>query len=81
MPCLDEAQSLPLCIEKVQRVFEQEGIAGEIVVADNGSTDGSQNIARGMGARVVNVEQKGYGNALMGGISAARGRYLIMGDS
>ena len=81
MPCLNEARSLPLCIEKIQRVFAQEGIAGEIVVADNGSTDGSQNIARAMGARVINVEQKGYGNALMGGIGAARGRYLIMGDS
>jgi glycosyltransferase involved in cell wall biosynthesis len=81
MPCLNEARSLPLCIEKIQRVFEQESIAGEIVVADNGSVDGSQNIARGMGARVVVVEQKGYGSALMGGIGAARGRYLIMGDS
>jgi glycosyltransferase involved in cell wall biosynthesis len=81
MPCLNEARSLPLCIEKIQRVFEQEGITGEIVVADNGSTDGSQNIARHMGARVVTVEQKGYGSALMGGIRAARGRYLIMGDS
>lgn len=81
MPCLNEARSLALCIEKIQRVFQQESIAGEIVVADNGSVDGSQNIARGMGARVVVVEQKGYGSALMGGIGAARGRYLIMGDS
>jgi len=81
MPCLNEARTLPLCIEKIQRVFQEQGIAGEIVVADNGSIDGSQNIARALGARVVNVPQKGYGSALMGGIGAARGRFLIMGDS
>ena len=81
MPCLNEARTLPLCIEKIQRVFREQGIAGEIVVADNGSSDGSQNIARGLGACVVNVPQKGYGSALMGGIGAARGRFLIVGDA
>lgn len=81
LPCLNEARSLPVCIEQIQRVFREQGIDGEILVADNGSTDGSQSIARGMGARLLNVEQKGYGSALMGGIGAARGRYLIMGDS
>jgi glycosyltransferase involved in cell wall biosynthesis len=68
-------------VEKAQRALGENGIAGEIVVADNGSTDGSQNIAMGKGARVVRVAAKGYGNALMGGIAAARGRYIIMGDA
>src|ERR671917_393031 len=81
MPCLNEADTLETCVEKAQRAMREAGIAGQVVVADNGSTDGSQEIARRMGARVVAVEARGYGNALMGGISAARGRFVIMGDA
>ena len=81
MPCLDEADTLATCISKVQRVFAEQELDGEIIVADNGSTDGSQDIARAMGARVVPVEERGYGNALMGGIRAARGKYVVMGDA
>ncbi|MGH9905096.1 MAG: glycosyltransferase family 2 protein [Pyrinomonadaceae bacterium] len=81
MPCLNEADTLAICIQKAQRSFAENQIKGEIVVADNGSTDGSQNIAKGLGARVVDVEAKGYGNALMGGIAAARGKFVIMGDA
>jgi glycosyltransferase involved in cell wall biosynthesis len=81
MPCLNEAETLGTCIAKAQQAMREHHIAGEIVVADNGSTDGSQRIAERLGARVVHVEEKGYGNALMGGIAAARGRYVIMGDA
>ena len=81
MPCLNEADTLRICIEKAQRALSANNISGEVVVADNGSTDGSQGIAMRMGARVVNVAAKGYGNALMGGIVAARGKYIIMGDA
>src|SRR5262245_25762904 len=81
IPCLNEADTLETCIEKAQRAMREHGIAGEVVVADNGSTDGSQDIGRRMGARVIAVEAKGYGNALMGGIAAARGTYVIMGDA
>ena len=81
MPCLNEAETLGTCIHKAQSFLHRFRIHGEIVVADNGSTDGSQEIATLMGARVVHVSAKGYGNALMGGIAAARGRYIIMGDA
>ena len=81
MPCLNEADTLATCIKKAQHSFAENHIKGEIVIADNGSTDGSQDIARSLGARVINVEQKGYGNALMGGIAAARGKFVIMGDA
>ena len=81
MPCLNEAETLGACIEKAQRAFREAGIGGEVVVADNGSTDGSQAIAEGLGARVVPVRERGYGNALMGGIASARGRFVIMGDA
>lgn len=81
MPCLNEAETLGLCIEKAQRSLEENEITGEIVVADNGSTDGSREIAQRMGVRLVQVELKGYGSALLGGITAARGRYIIMGDA
>jgi glycosyltransferase involved in cell wall biosynthesis len=81
MPCLDEADTLATCIGKVQTVFEEMAVDGEIVIADNGSTDGSREIADRMGARVVPVDERGYGHALMGGISAARGRYVVMGDA
>ena len=81
MPCLNEAETLAVCIEKAQRSLRECDIAGEIIVADNGSTDGSQSIAASKGARVVHVQTKGYGSALMGGIAAARGTYIIMGDA
>ncbi|TCO64484.1 glycosyltransferase family 2 protein [Actinocrispum wychmicini] len=81
MPCLNEAETLATCIRKAQGYLERSGVDGEVLIADNGSTDGSQEIARGLGARVVDVAAKGYGNALMGGIRAARGTYVIMGDA
>jgi glycosyltransferase involved in cell wall biosynthesis len=81
MPCLNEADTLEVCLEKAQRSLREHGIRGEVIVADNGSIDASREIARRMGARVVAVEAKGYGSALMGGIGAARGKYVIMGDA
>jgi glycosyltransferase involved in cell wall biosynthesis len=81
MPCLNEADTLGTCISKAQRAMNELGIVGEVVVADNGSTDSSREIAVSMGARVVPVDAKGYGNALLGGIAAARGRYILMGDA
>lgn len=81
MPCLNESETLRICIDKAKRFLRHHGITGEIVVADNGSDDGSQEIARASGARVVDVPIKGYGAALLKGIGAARGRYVIMGDS
>jgi glycosyltransferase involved in cell wall biosynthesis len=81
MPCLNEAETLPGCIEEVQRVLCEHRIAGEIIVADNGSTDGSADIATRLGARVVRVKDKGYGNALRGGTASARGRYVITVDA
>lgn len=81
MPCLNEVLTLPTCIRKAQECMQRLGVVGEVVVADNGSTDGSQETATALGARVVPVTEKGYGAALAGGIRAARGRYVIMGDS
>jgi glycosyltransferase involved in cell wall biosynthesis len=81
MPCLNEADTLATCVKKAQRALREHGIAGEVVVADNGSTDGSQAIARELGARVIDVPERGYGNALRGGIAAARGRFVLMGDA
>src|SRR4029434_1959390 len=81
MPCLNEADTLATCIEKAQRFLATSGVRGEIVVADNGSSDGSQAIAERCGARVVHVRERGYGSALHGGIIAARGRYVIVGDA
>src|SRR5690242_13197528 len=81
MPCLHEADTIATCIEKAQRAIAEHGINAEIVIADNGSTDGSQEIARRLGARVVPVTERGYGAALMGGITAARGTYVMMGDA
>ncbi|MDW6024567.1 glycosyltransferase family 2 protein [Mesorhizobium sp. BAC0120] len=81
MPCLNEAETLAACIRKAKYFLSEEGVAGEVLVADNGSTDGSQQIAAALGARVVNVARKGYGAALLGGIAAARGRFIVMGDA
>jgi glycosyltransferase involved in cell wall biosynthesis len=81
MPCLNEADTIAICIEKAKRAIAEHGIDAEIVIADNGSTDGSQEIARKLGARVVPVTERGYGAALMGGITAARGTYVMMGDA
>src|SRR5262245_49622376 len=81
LPCLNEAETLGACIEKAQSFLKANLISGEILVADNGSTDGSKRIAASMGARIVEVGEKGYGAALLGGIDAARGRYIIMGDA
>ena len=81
MPCLNEAETLGTCINKAKASLKSLGVNGEVIIADNGSTDGSQEIARSLGARVVNVERRGYGNALMRGIATARGKYVIMGDS
>jgi glycosyltransferase involved in cell wall biosynthesis len=81
MPCLNEAETLATCIRKARGYLTRAGIDGEVVIADNGSSDGSQRIAEAEGARVVSIAQKGYGAALAGGIAAARGRYVIMGDA
>jgi glycosyltransferase involved in cell wall biosynthesis len=81
MPCLNESETLAICIQKAQTALVEHGIVGEVVVADNGSTDGSQAIATKMGARVVHVKARGYGSALMGGIASARGTFVIMGDA
>lgn len=81
MPCLNEADTLATCIRKALRGIEAAKVRGEVIVADNGSTDGSQAIAEAEGARVVSVAEKGYGSALMGGIAAAEGQWVIMGDA
>lgn len=81
MPCLNEAETLAICINKAKSWIESSGVDAEILIADNGSTDGSQNIAVSLGARVVQVKQKGYGSALYHGCIASNGKYIIMGDS
>jgi glycosyltransferase involved in cell wall biosynthesis len=81
MPCLNEAETLEICIKKAIGFLDSHQVTGEVIIADNGSTDGSQQIAVDNGARVVNVEHKGYGNALKGGIEAAKGKFVIMGDA
>jgi len=81
MPCLNEAETLGACIQSAADALRAHGIAGEILIADNGSNDGSCEIAEGLGARVAHITAKGYGCALRGGIEAARGRYVIMGDA
>src|SRR6201996_1223505 len=81
MPCLNEAETVATCVRKAIGFLTASGISGEVLVADNGSTDGSQQLAEDAGARVVPISEKGYGNALMGGIVAAHGKYIIMGDA
>ena len=81
MPCLNEAETLARCIEKAKLGIQRAGVPGEIIIADNGSTDGSQAIAKNLGVRVVPVQAKGYGSALRGGIQAAAGKWIIMGDA
>lgn len=81
MPCLDEAQTLAICIQKAKQFMSASGVAGEVLVADNGSSDGSQQIALSAGARVIHVPQRGYGAALIAGITQAHGRYVVMGDA
>lgn len=81
MPCLNEAETLEVCIRKAKDFLSKHGIDGEVMIADNGSTDGSQDIARANGAVVVNVPARGYGAALLGGIEASRARFVIMGDA
>jgi glycosyltransferase involved in cell wall biosynthesis len=81
MPCLNEAETLATCIGKARRFLHEHQVNGEVVVADNGSTDGSQEIAREAGARIVPVATRGYGSALSAGIQSARGKYVIMGDA
>jgi hypothetical protein len=81
MPCLNEALTLPACIQKAQTFLRRHAIDGEVIVADNGSTDGSVEIAQRLGARVVPVPVRGYGAALAAGVAAARGKFVIMGDS
>ncbi len=81
MPCLNESQTLAVCIEKALGFFERANVAGEVIIADNGSTDGSRRIAADLGVRVIDVSHRGYGSALAGGIDAARGKYIVMGDA
>jgi glycosyltransferase involved in cell wall biosynthesis len=81
MPCLNEVETLAVCVRKAKRFLSESGINGEVLIADNGSIDGSQQIAEREGARVVPIPRRGYGAALLGGIDAARGRYIIMGDA
>jgi glycosyltransferase involved in cell wall biosynthesis len=81
MPCLNEAETLAICITKANNWLVQNNVIGEVVIGDNGSNDGSQKIATDLGARVINVPSKGYGSALMGAIEASYGKYVIMGDS
>src|SRR5438876_8293766 len=80
MPCLNEERTLPVCISKALNTMREHGIAGEVVIVDNGSTDRSVVVAREHGARVVQQPLKGYGNALRKGFDEARGRFILMGD-
>lgn len=81
MPCLDERETIAICVTKARAYLERSGIDGEVLVVDNGSADGSAQVAAAAGARVVHESRRGYGNALRAGIIAARGRYVIMGDA
>jgi len=81
MPCLNEAETIQTCVKKAMGFLQRANIRGEVVVADNGSTDGSQALAQSCGARIIAIPTRGYGAALMGGIQGARGKYIIMGDA
>ncbi len=81
LPCLNEAETIEICVEKAISFLTRSGVRGEVLVADNGSTDGSQHLAMAKGARIVSVRDRGYGSALRNGIIAARGRYIVMGDA
>ncbi len=81
MPCLNEAETIAICVAKAKEFLRRAGIAGEVLIADNGSTDGSQELALASGARVITVPEKGYGSALIGGIRASKGQFIIMGDA
>ena len=81
MPCLNEADTVAACVGKALRAFRDSGLAGEVILADNGSSDGSPAIAERLGARVVHVPARGYGSALMGGIAASQGAFIVMGDA
>ncbi len=85
LPCLNEARTLPACIQEGQqllgRLAREDGLSGEIVVADNGSSDGSAGTAQALGARVIAAKHKGYGNALIAGIGAAAGRFIVIADA
>ena len=81
IPCLNEADTLETCIKKTQKAIRDNGIRGEVIVADNGSTDGSLKIAKGLGVSIIIVKEKGYGSVLQGGIEASHGKFIIMGDA
>ncbi len=81
MPCLNEARTVAVCVAEARAFLEAHGVVGEVLVADNGSTDGSQHLAQTAGARVINVPVRGYGAALMAGIATAQGRFVVMGDA
>ena len=81
MPCLNEAKTLATCIRKARKFLEKNGVHGEIIIADNGSSDRSRDIARAEHAKLVEIEEPGYGSALRGGIEAAQGIYVVMGDA
>lgn len=81
MPCLNEEKTIGICIEKAQRFLKANNVIGEVLIANNGSTDNSEKIAKEHNARIVNIERKGYGNAIIGGSKQARGKYTIMGDA
>lgn len=81
MPCLNEAETIPICVEKAKLFFARSGVTGEVLIADNGSTDGSVALAEQGGARVIAVAERGYGAALRAGVAAARGRFIVMGDA
>ena len=81
LPCLNEEQTIGICIDKAKKVFEEQEIDGEIVVSDNGSTDDSVKIAEEKGARVVHQKKRGYGNAYLKGFDSAKGRYIVMADA
>lgn len=81
MPCLNEAETIGVCVKKAKAFLAAHGLSGEVLIADNGSTDGSQQIANALGARIVHVPARGYGAALIGGIEAAKGKFIAMGDA